>query len=185
MKLVKAAAAIIAVLALGACGKTNFNAQSDSTDKSATSASTVDDVRRQVEQDETPDEGCVPSYAQTQCSFAKFQKFFTEIADGGSIVSMQGNLLYRGNHVTEVRDVRGNFIFLGEGDDAKIDLISDARGNHIICNADVGVLNMNSVGNVVIVGGSLGAVEDFNGNLVVDGTIGSIKNSHGNIVGAP
>ena len=186
MHITKLATAGLFLMGLTACGKTSFSSDSSSSKVQATSVTTVEDVRRQIVQEEESDDATPPTYAQAQCAWAKAMKpFFTAVADGASLISLRGNMLYRGSHVTEVRDVRGNFIFIGEGDDAKIDKLSDTRGKHNICNVDVGVLNLNSVGNVIIVGGSLGAVEDFNGNLVVDGQIGSIKNSHGNIVGGP
>jgi hypothetical protein len=166
---------LAAIMATG-CGQTHFTSPDGGNSAaslgqndggSSNNGGSTTDPNKPNQQPSDPAPGCQATYEQGMCKWAlEYSFLFTTVADGATISGSAGNLLLKGTHVSEVTDFFGNLVFLGMADGSKIDHIGHVIGNVIVCHADIGILDQGSIGNVVVVGGTVSEIKDFTGNII-------------------
>jgi len=110
-----------------------------------------------------------------------------ELADGSDIIDENGSKSYLTPGLKLVNNIGSLSIYRQDGGSGKIELISDHSGNLLICGLNVDSIENHSNGNVTIIGGDVGNIDDFSGNItLIGGTVtGSVTNTVGTITELP
>jgi hypothetical protein len=105
----------------------------------------------------------------------------TAVAANGSIGGASGRLFFSGTQIASVNKLNGQITISSLDPMAKIASLSDSTGDIYICNMDVAKIDKVSQGHIIVIGGDVGDVSDFSGELEVIGgkVTGKVSNSTG------
>lgn len=151
-------------LFLSSCSATKFHGngtEAKAVDQSSVAAAETGDVTREIPL------GAEAEDSLRECrSFRRSAAQMVAITDGATVSGSTGNLELKGRRLALVKGFRGNLVFLGTAEGAKIERIESTTANILVCYADVGEIGASNIGNIILVGGKVGTVGAFEGNLI-------------------
>jgi hypothetical protein len=151
-------------LFLCSCSAANFHGngtEAKAVDQSSAAAAENDGVAREI-----PPGGEAEDSRRECRSFRRSAAQMVTITDGAAVTGSTGNLELKGRRLALIKNFRGNLVFLGTAEGAKIEKIESTTANILVCYADVGEIGSSNIGNIVLVGGKVGSVGAFEGNLI-------------------
>ena len=162
MKFIFIALTICGVLFFQNCGKKTYSDKN--TEPSLEGVDNDGDGVQDLSEDDVDEK---LDYAEASCKYAA-EKWFTGVtlAENSSITGVK-NGIYLVDHLAAIEDGFGNVVIYSQAANAKVNEISNFKGNVIVCGLDVGSINSGSLGNVYVVGGNVGNIDDFKGNVVI------------------